>query len=107
MERKGVTIKGVKYAPKISNSILLRYTALNDIDLLNIKIDYIFAADLFAFAVNNEGGDLTIAEIDDEIDNRLDAFAEVLLYITAQINPSSVGEEKPVKAGKVKSQAKV
>jgi hypothetical protein len=103
-----VTINSVKYAPKIKNSVLLLFASHEGIDLGKIDkvlagFNYDLAVKLFVFAVGREGGNLTANEVHDEVDNRIEAFQEIMLYLAQQLNPESVGESKPQKSGKMKA----
>jgi hypothetical protein len=100
-----VTIKSVKYAPKVSNSVLLLFASNENIDLTKLEkliggLNYDMAVKLFCYAVNRQGGNLTPEEVHEEVDQRIEAFQELITYIAMQLNPQAVGERKPVKAGK-------
>ena len=102
-----VTINSTKYAPKIRNSVLLLFASAEGIDLGKIDkvlagFNYDLAVRLFVFAVQREGGNLTASEVHDEVDNRIEAFQEIMLYVAQQLNPESVGERKPGKTGNLK-----
>jgi len=87
--------------------VLLLFASAEGIDLGKIDkvlagFNYDLAVRLFVFAVQMEGGNLTASEVHDEVDNRIEAFQEIMLYVAQQLNPESVGERKPGKTGNLK-----
>ena len=97
-----VQINSVKYHPKIKNSTLLLFAGNEGIDLGKIdkvfaSLNYELAVKLFVFAVNKEGGNLTIEEVHEETDKRIDFLVELMQYVATQLNPEGVGEQKPGK----------
>ena len=95
-----VKINSKAYNPKISNSVLLLFASEEGIDLADYgkmlsKFSYEKAVKLFVFACNKSGETLTESEVHDEVDNRIDAVAEIVTHISNSLNP--VEEKKRVK----------
>lgn len=106
-----LTINGVKYGPKIKNSVLLMYASAEKIpmaelgDVLTNGFNYEVAVKLFCYAVNNQGGNLEPKEIHEAVDKDISVFTDLMNYVAAQLNPDDMGEQKPLKRGKVKQLA--
>ena len=100
-----MVINGKECSPRITNSVIIRYCeqngiALSDLAKVMSTVSYSFAAGLFVYAAKKEGKEVSMDDIDNELDNRIEFLNDLVLYVAQQLAP---GEDLP---GKTRPQRK-
>lgn len=100
-----VIINGKEFAPKISNSVLMRYASYIGVGVSKLitLLEDITPANLvgvFVFAARLEKLELTEDEVWEAIDDDMNLFSELANHLTNQLTTNIPDEGKKKKAAK-------
>jgi hypothetical protein len=107
-----LTIQGVEYNLKITNSVLFRYASSQNMGvgklvslLQDITPDHLVG--VIVFAINQSGGNVTTDMVWTEIDERIEVFTEMANVLNEQLNSNVPASEQKKRNPKAVPKVKI